>query len=279
MTYSGTYKFDAMKKDFKDLTIEEFVRVICDVPKTHTIKIQTFDTETGEGLGDERNLITGDYWTLHRYFSVRSKGGEEYIKLASDRMIDDLEKSYFDYEVEYSTLDIYDYLGNKTENFDIERCQMLLWDMLFYKYHIAKELDERETNDERFFDYSKAVNILLSKIGVLNNKEPQQGKQPKTLPKELDTEEAKAVLQRAVGIILDDNYQLLPEATGGQAFAFALCAKEELKLEDHFKIFGDFWGIRYLKSKKLSDTSEEKIKKVKKIFPKHISHNALRNKM
>lgn len=267
-----------MKKDFKDLTIEEFVRVICDVPKIYEFEVRCLD-EKGIRIDDERDFIKGDYWTLHDFFNnclISSNGN---TRSFASGAIKQLEESVFDYTLEYSFLDIYEYIENKTKCFDIIRCNILLNDLDYYKFLIAEELEvDYEKYKYKFFDYYRAVDILRGKIGLLNDKAPQQGKQSPTLPKKLDTEEAKAVLQRAVGIILDENYQLLPETTGGQAYAFVLCAKEELKLKGHFKIFGDFWGKRNLKNKKLSDTSEEKIKIVKKLFPNYISHNALKDK-
>lgn len=126
--------------------------------------------------------------------------------------------------------------------------------------------------------YEENYKYIRDLIKCEQEKEDKE-KQSPALPEELDTEEGKAVLKRGVdGGILDNNYQLLKNTTNGQAAAFAICAKEMLGIEDHWKCFESLWGKKDMKSIKLVSTSEKKIKEVKKMFPPYIAHNALKDK-
>ncbi len=197
MTYSVTYKFDAMKKEFKNLSIEEFVRVICEAPKIYEFEVKDLSEKGIKGI--EQDYIKGDYWALHSCFLNLLISDDGNTRSFASGVINELESNVFDYTLEYSYIDIYDYLECKTKGFDKERCRILLKDLDYYKFIVKEELEkDDEACEYQFFDYSRAINILLDKIEVSNDEALQQEKQSPTLPNELDTPKARIVFKKAI---------------------------------------------------------------------------------
>lgn len=90
------------------------------------------------------------------------------------------------------------------------------------------------------------------------------------LPKELDTNEAKALFKRAIeNKILNDNYQCL-DLTMYQKRRFAELASEELKIKTKWKTFETLWNIQNLAQVKMYEADQESFKKVDVLFSKNI---------
>lgn len=92
------------------------------------------------------------------------------------------------------------------------------------------------------------------------------------IPDELNTDMAKAVLQRAVDAgFLDEKYQpVVGKMTRGQQKAFAIYAGTELGLKCVWKVFGILWNYKHLQQVDIDDTSEERVKEIAKLFSKEI---------
>ena len=267
-----------MKKKFNDLTIEEFVRVICDVPKRYEISMKSYSKENG---CIELDIFMGYYEMLH----------ETFLKLANEgncigqKGLDLLKNDFFDYNLEFSLTDIYNYLDNNTKGFEKKRCRILLDDMNYYKSLIIEELEKDGNEYEgQFFFYSKAVILLIEQVGDLIDNSPKIADEVKLtvsdcnkLPKELDNPKAKEVLQRGIKAnLLDENYQLLKGVTQGQAYLFALYASQELRIYNQWQVFGvSLWGIKNLGRVKLESTRDEKLDVVRGLFSEKIIRNAM----
>ena len=115
-----------MKKDVLELTIEEFVRVLCGMEKTYTVYLKHFPITTNE---KEREIV-GTYSQIHDLFTDLSIANPE-NESARDAL-KYVEETLFDYGTELSDLDIYDYLEEKTKGFTQERCRIVLKEMEMY---------------------------------------------------------------------------------------------------------------------------------------------------
>lgn len=184
-----------MKKKLYDLTIEEFVRLLCDMPKVYTLKIQVYPKDF------EVDEIVGTYDELYDLFQELNIGSPEQESVKAG--IDYIENNLFDYKMELSNLDIYDYLDEKTHHFDPDRVRVILDEMsMWHCMYINEErigvvnekiqngwddCPTRKNNDssinehegEIFIDYPKAYMEIygaaydytyMVAVGLLNNK-------------------------------------------------------------------------------------------------------------
>lgn len=152
-----------MKKNIYDLTIEEFVRLLCGVPKIYEFDL----TSIGKGLSFEQSIIKGDYWTLHNFFNQQLLEDEP-IRSFAQGVLKEL-SNWFNYSLEYCITDIYDYLDYKTKGFEAERCKTVLFDMDYYLFIIKEEIEaDGEEYKGQFTDYYAAISILKNKIGSMD---------------------------------------------------------------------------------------------------------------
>lgn len=94
------------------------------------------------------------------------------------------------------------------------------------------------------------------------------------VPKELDTEEAQEVLQRAVNAnILDKGCQCI-KLTIYQKKRFAELVSEELGIKSKWKTFEDLWGIKGLAQVKMYEADQSSLKIIDTLFPKDIIDKA-----
>ena len=90
------------------------------------------------------------------------------------------------------------------------------------------------------------------------------------VPKELDTERAQTVLQRAIDAnILDKGFQCI-KLTIYQKRRFAELASEELGIKSKWKTFEDLWGIKGLAQVKMYEADQDSLKIIDPLFSKDI---------
>ncbi len=245
-----------MKKEFKDLSVEEFVRVICGVPKKYEFEVK-YLTEKGIRIDNEHDYIKGDYWTIHGFLNDHLISDDGNTRNFMYGAITTLEETCFDYALDYSLLDIYEYLESKTKGFEKERCKILYKDLDFYYFLIKEEIGGDEFCGQ-FFDYSRSIAILLDKIGGSNNRLQQQEKQSPTLPKELDTPEAKKWLKKAIdGGLLNDDYTTTDKVkTKPQKALLAEILSEKIGLEHKYVSFEKLWDVKKLTQSRYKSKEE-----------------------
>ena len=92
------------------------------------------------------------------------------------------------------------------------------------------------------------------------------------IPDELNTDAARAVLQRAIDAgFLDEKYQpVAGKMTRGQQKAFAIYASKELGLRRAWKPFELLWNCKHLQQVNIEDTSEERVREIAKMFSKEV---------
>ena len=92
--------------------------------------------------------------------------------------------------------------------------------------------------------------------------------EPKHIPKELMTEEAKKVLQRGITAgLLNNEYQPEKGVTRYQQKEFADLASDVLKIQNKWVVFGSLWNVNNLGQVKTSDADPESLKAVRRLFP------------
>lgn len=95
-----------------------------------------------------------------------------------------------------------------------------------------------------------------------------------SVPKELDTEKALEVLQRAVNAnILGNGFQSIG-LTIYQKRRFAELASEELGIKSKWKTFEDLWGIKGLAQVKMYEADQDSLKIIDALFSKDIIDKA-----
>lgn len=95
------------------------------------------------------------------------------------------------------------------------------------------------------------------------------------IPKELDTERALEILQRAVnGNILDKDFQCI-KLTIYQKRRFAELASEELGIKSKWKTFENLWGIKGLAQVKMYEADQCSLKIIDALFSKDIIDKAM----
>ena len=114
-----------MKKALKELNVEEFTRLLCDWPATHTVSLKVFNEEKGE---IEEDTVEGTYEQLSECF------------LPHEQMHQWVKDNIYDYKTPVSDLEVYDYLSEKTCGFEPERVRVLLEEMEFWhSMYISEE--------------------------------------------------------------------------------------------------------------------------------------------
>lgn len=230
-----------MTKDLYDLTVEEFTRLLLDYEEEYNLVLTTYK----EAVKEEHTLI-GTYDQLLDITAMHPK------------LYQQIKDTLFDYRLTLSELDIFDFLEFKTKGFNPQRVEITLRQMdCFYlltyteeldpevmqyyinegldipylhlparklKHTIVEEMtipDYRKMREKvypfREFTYHKTIALLESKRRKTSchNKTSL----PSCLPEELDTPEAKKLLDRAV------EYNLLKE---GYKWSSKLMTKREL---------------------------------------------------
>ncbi len=93
-----------------------------------------------------------------------------------------------------------------------------------------------------------------------------------SLPAELDTDEAKKILQRGVDAnFLDNNFQpIRGNMTKYQIKRFAELASLELKINEKWKVFGSLWNIKNLGQIKDYEANLNSLKIIESLFPEEI---------
>ena len=96
-----------------------------------------------------------------------------------------------------------------------------------------------------------------------------------TLPKKLDNDKAKSILQRGVDAnLLDDNFQPIKEKmTKYQMKEFAELASLELGIKEKWKVFGFLWNAKNLGQIKNYEANFDSLKIIENLFPKEITHS------
>lgn len=125
-----------MKKQLFDLTIEEFVWVLFNMQKPYIVEWKTFPRSNGDEIE-----MRGTYTQIHDILmDVWAKNPKnEYAQ----KLIKQFEDKFFDYDMELSPLDIYNYLDEKTKGFDHERCKAILNQMEVCRFmEINEEMQE-----------------------------------------------------------------------------------------------------------------------------------------
>ena len=127
-----------MKKALKELNVEEFTRLLCDWPATHTISIKVFNEEKGE---IEEDTVEGTYDQLSE------------CTLPHEQMHKWVEDNLYDYRTPVSDLEMYDYLSEKTHDFEPERVRVLLEEMEFW--HMAYISEEKWAYARKQYEENK----------------------------------------------------------------------------------------------------------------------------
>jgi hypothetical protein len=123
-----------MKKKLFDLTIEEFVRLLCGVEKKYILTLKTYPRHPGV----EDDVVMGTYDQLRDvYLNLLAKNDDdEFFK----KQLAWIENNLFDYEMELERIDIYNYLEFKTNGFEETRCHILSGEMEIWEDNIKEEI-------------------------------------------------------------------------------------------------------------------------------------------
>lgn len=221
-----------MKKELFELTIEEFVRLLCDKEEIYTLDLNVYPSEEGE----EKTQIKGTYSQIYDIFMNLSATHPD-STVAKD-CLNQIKSSLFDYDMELSELDIYDYLEKRTNCFQMDRCKIVLNQLEMYhsmyideerldyvnkkiesgweEYKIIekknligggtyKTIDYKDAYQKIYgyaydFCYWQAISLLKDKIGHEELKNGIESADIKTLPEKLDTKEAKALFQKIIDL-------------------------------------------------------------------------------
>lgn len=231
-----------MTKDLYDLTVEEFTRLLLDYEEEYHLDLTLYD----EDFKKETYTLIGTYEQLRD------------DTVMHPRLYNQIADTLFDYRLVLNDLDIFDFLEFKTKGFNPQRVKIILRQMdCFYLLTYTEELDSevmqyyinegldipylhlparklkhtiveemtipdyRKMREKvypfREFTYHKTIALLESKIKKTSchNKTSL----PSCLPEELNTPEAKKLLDKAV------EYNLLEE---GYKWSSKLMTKREL---------------------------------------------------
>jgi hypothetical protein len=123
-----------MKNNYLDLTLEEFLDTITNQKKKHCITIKSTMDESYEITGDKQTLID----VVSKIISVHEGSSFGLIKNL-EKDVDELRKKDDYVFTRLSDIEIYNYLSHITKEFDTERVEILLWDMIVYIERIKAE--------------------------------------------------------------------------------------------------------------------------------------------
>lgn len=134
-------------------------------------------------------------------------------------------------------------------------------------FYIRKEDNGKIIKEEVNSHYRLVFGLYLDKYN---------GQQEVDFPKELNTDEAKKILQRGVDAkLLDDNFQPINgKMTKYQMKRFAELASLELGIKGKWKVFGSLWNIKNLGQIKDYEASFRSLKVIENLFPKEIAEKA-----
>lgn len=127
-----------MKKSLKELNVEEFTRLLCDWPATHTISLKAYDKDS---LKIDEDTVTGTYEQLSE------------CTLPHEQMHKWVEDNIYDYKTPVSDIEVYDYLSEKTHGFEPERVRILRNEMDFWHSMFISE----EKKDYAFKQYETST--------------------------------------------------------------------------------------------------------------------------
>ena len=114
-----------MKKALKELNVEEFTRLLCEWPATHTISLKAYDKDSRK---IDEDTVTGTYDQLSE------------CTLPHKKMHKWVEDNIYDYKTPVSDIEVYDYLSEKTHGFEPERVRILRNEMDFWhSMYISEE--------------------------------------------------------------------------------------------------------------------------------------------
>lgn len=218
-----------MKKNLLELSIGEFVRVLCDMPEEYAFSVIDSETELN------KIELKGTYNELHKTLLMLSGKNPD-----ADQIMEYVEKNLFDYNISLDKMDIYDYLEYRTMGFQKERCKIILsemeifhsvyvdeerlahvnsminkgWDeykiiekpYLLKEDEIKKTIDYKDAYEKIYgiaydFCYCEAIAFLKSKIGCLDSrpKHPSEPTNTCILPDRLIDEAIDAKLIERTG--------------------------------------------------------------------------------
>lgn len=128
-----------------------------------------------------------------------------------------------------------------------------------------------------FCDYLYSTEIGKIVQEHIFNKDQEDAKDV-SLPAELDTDEAKKILQRGVDAnFLDNNFQPIEaNMTKFQMKRFAELASIELGIAKKWKVFGSLWNIKNLGQIKDYEANPNSLKIIESLFPKEIVSKAIK---
>lgn len=206
-----------MKKKLFDLTIEEFVRLLCGVEKKYILTLKTYPRQSGV----EDDVVMGTYAQLRDvYLDLLAKNDDdEFFK----KQLAWIENNLFDYEMELERIDIYNYLEFKTNGFEETRCHILSGEMEMWEDNIKEEIGCNTIDGDDSCDVFKyggcedAFHLLWLNMPDDDPSDnltipltPDELQQPSDcgistpgklqLPPELDTERARKYFARAMEI-------------------------------------------------------------------------------
>lgn len=205
-----------MKKKLYDLTIEEFVRLLCGIEKVYEIECKVHGHKRGVEE-DEEFGIKGTYDQIRDVLLDEAVEHPENKYLRSS--IDKFENSFFDYHMELSDLDVYNYLEEKTRCFGKDRANIVLKEMEMWH---CQYIDEERTSiinkkiDEGWRDYK----VIEKEVYTLKSGERHSTGE---VCRVIDYEDA---YKKVFGIAYDFNYDraicLLKHKIGGEQQNVAL---------------------------------------------------------
>lgn len=161
-----------MRKKLSELTLEEFVRLLCEAEKVYEFEFKVYPIDKDKGF-----VYKGKYEQMCDFLKsvLADNPDDESTKGALEK----LESDFFDYNLQLTKLDIYDYLEEKTKGFQADRCKILLDDMELQKFIIDDERDNLiDSKDDGLcagysmldalscLNYAYAVRILQEKMGL-----------------------------------------------------------------------------------------------------------------
>lgn len=187
------------------------------------------------------------------------------------RRLDFLEMKLDGHLIEFKEGEGNDFLGDsfEREKFFIEK----LGEKDGVEYALRLHFILSWLNDDRI--------CLLNMIDRLRHMDKKNDKSNNILlPVELDTDEAKKILQRGVDAnFLDNNFQpIRGNMTKYQIKRFAELASLELKINEKWKVFGSLWNIKNLGQIKDYEANLNSLKIIESLFPKEIVSKAIKGK-
>jgi hypothetical protein len=134
-----------MKNSYLDLTLLEFLDAITHKKIQYTVEIEPSIMNEK----DENDKIIGDKNTLIDFFKEMILNNSTHPSIKEfERTVEDLRnKDEYTFD-ELNDIEIYNYLGHITKDFDIERVKIILWDIdVYYNMHFLDRIKEESMNE------------------------------------------------------------------------------------------------------------------------------------